>query len=185
MDTLENIKFGENLFPQIIAPKVFYDDRGYFFESFNQKNWTENIDFVQDNESKSSYGVLRGLHFQKPPYAQAKLVRVVKGAVQDIVVDIRKGSPSYGQYFTAYLSEENHRQFFIPKGFAHGFVSLRDDTIFQYKCDNFYNKESEGAIYYDDPDIDIPWENWIDRDRIILSEKDKKNKRLAQIDNPF
>lgn len=185
--------------PILISPKVFKDDRGYFFESFNENEFRKFLNggessesedfetsyFVQDNESKSSYGVLRGLHFQKPPYAQSKLVRVVKGAVVDVVVDIRKDSPCYGKYYYAYLSEENHRQFFVPRGFAHGFVALRDDTIFQYKCDNFYNKENEGAIYYDDPDIAIPWGQWINMNDIKLSEKDKLNKLLEDIDNPF
>jgi len=174
--------------PVIIQPKVFKDERGYFFESFNEKEFKEkvgDITFVQDNESKSSYGVLRGLHFQKPPYAQAKLVRVVKGAVMDAVVDIRKESPFYGHFYHAYLSEENHRQFFVPRGFAHGFVSLRDDTIFQYKCDSFYNKESEGAIYYNDPDINIPWCELINYEDIKISEKDKVNKMLEEIENPF
>jgi dTDP-4-dehydrorhamnose 3,5-epimerase len=176
--------------PVIIQPKLFKDERGYFFESFNEKEFEEKVgkvNFVQDNESKSSYGVLRGLHFQKPPYAQAKLVRVVKGAVFDAAVDIRKDSPTYGRWWGAYLSEENHRQFFLPRGFAHGFVALKDDTIFQYKCDNFYNKESEGAIYWNDPDIGINWGSWINIDTdIILSDKDKRNPCLDEIkDNPF
>lgn len=174
--------------PVIIQPKVFKDERGYFFETFNEKEFEEKvgkINFVQDNESKSSYGVLRGLHFQKPPYAQAKLVRVVKGAVFDVAVDIRKGSPTYGQWWGAYLSEENHRQFFLPRGFAHGFVSLRDNTIFQYKCDNFYNKESEGAIFWDGLDNSISWGLWIDLNNIILSDKDKKNPFLNEFDSPF
>ena len=174
--------------PALIIPKVFTDDRGYFFESFNEKAFKElvaDIDFVQDNESKSSYGVLRGLHFQKPPYAQAKLVRVVKGAVVDVIVDIRKNSDFFGRFYYAYLSENNHRQLFVPRGFAHGFVTLSDEAIFQYKCDNFYNKESEGAIYYLDPDIDIPWQTWIDLNDIKLSDKDKCNKLLEDIENPF
>lgn len=174
--------------PALIIPKVFTDDRGYFFESFNEKAFKElvaDIDFVQDNESKSSYGVLRGLHFQKPPYAQAKLVRVVKGAVVDVIVDIRKNSDFFGRFYYAYLSENNHRQLFVPRGFAHGFVTLSDEAIFQYKCDNFYNKESEGAIYYLDPDIDIPWQTWIDLNDIKLSDKDKCNKLMEDIENPF
>jgi len=174
--------------PALIIPKVFTDDRGYFFESFNEKTFKElvaDIDFVQDNESKSSYGVLRGLHFQKPPYAQAKLVRVVKGAVVDVIIDIRKNSDFFGRFYYAYLSENNHRQLFVPRGFAHGFVTLSDEAIFQYKCDNFYNKESEGAIYYLDPDIDIPWQTWIDLNDIKLSDKDKCNKLLEDIENPF
>lgn len=174
--------------PSIITPSVFKDERGYFFESFNEKAFKEqvaDVDFVQDNESKSSYGVIRGLHFQKPPYAQAKLVRVIKGAVIDFVVDIRKDSPTYKQTYCAYLSEENHKQFFVPRGFAHGFVSLRDDTVFQYKCDNFYNKESEGAIYFADPSIGIPWGLWLSEGDAKLSEKDLQNKLLEDIENPF
>lgn len=188
MDVYKLSSSEEFMGPVIIGPDVFKDERGYFFESFNEKKFKEmvaDVDFVQDNESKSSYGVIRGMHFQKPPYAQAKLVRVIKGAVLDVVVDIRKDSPTYKQWFSCYLSEENHRQFFVPRGFAHGFVSLRDDTIFQYKCDNFYNKESEGAIYFADPDITIPWEQWINGNDIKLSEKDQCNKLLEDIENPF
>ena len=132
----------------IIEPRLFKDDRGYFFESFSQREFTEKVrkvDFVQDNESKSSYGVLRGLHFQKPPYAQSKLVRVIKGSVLDVAVDIRKGSPTFGEHVSVELTEENHRQFFIPRGFAHGFVVLTEEVIFQYKCDNFYAPQCEGA----------------------------------------
>ena len=171
--------------PVIIAPKVFKDDRGYFFESFNEKEFKEkiaDIDFVQDNESKSSYGVLRGMHFQKPPHAQAKLVRVVKGAVVDAVIDIRKDSPNFGRVYYAYLSEENHRQFFVPRGFAHGFVSLSDNTIFQYKCDNFYNKDSEGSVFWQDPEINIMWTKWINYIDISQSEKDKVGKFLSEQD---
>ena len=134
------------------------------------------VHFVQDNESKSSYGVLRGLHFQKPPYAQSKLVRVIKGAVLDVAVDIRKGSPTFGQHVAVELTEENHRQFFIPRGFAHGFSVLTPEVIFQYKCDNFYAPQSEGALAWDDPDLDINWR--IPSDKIILSEKDKHHPRL-------
>lgn len=133
----------------IIEPRLFKDDRGYFFESFSQREFNEKIrkvNFVQDNESKSGYGVLRGLHFQKPPYAQSKLVRVIKGAVLDVAVDIRKGSPTFGKYVSVELTEDNHRQFFIPRGFAHGFSVLTDEVIFQYKCDNFYAPQSEGAL---------------------------------------
>ena len=133
----------------IIEPRLFRDDRGYFFESFSQRDFQEKVCrtvFVQDNESKSSYGVLRGLHFQKPPHAQSKLVRVIKGAVLDVAVDIRRGSPTFGQHVAVELSEENHRQFFIPRGFAHGFSVLTDEVIFQYKCDNFYAPQSEGAL---------------------------------------
>lgn len=158
----------------IIEPRVFADSRGYFFESFNLREFREkvgDIDFVQDNESKSSYGVLRGLHFQKDPFAQAKLVRVVKGCVLDVAVDIREGSPTYGEHYSVELSEENHLQFFIPRGFAHGFSVLSEEVIFQYKCDNFYHPESEGAIAWDDPDLAIDWH--VPADKIILSEKDK------------
>ena len=139
---------------------VFIIDRGYFFESFSQREFNEKVrkvNFVQDNESKSSYGVLRGLHFQKPPYAQSKLVRVIKGAVLDVAVDIRKGSPTFGKYVSVELTEDNHRQFFIPRGFAHGFSVLTDEVIFQYKCDNFYAPQSEGALAWDDSDLGIDW----------------------------
>lgn len=171
--------------PAIINPKVFKDDRGYFFESFNENEFKEkvcDIKFVQDNESRSSYGVIRGMHFQKGEHAQAKLVRVVSGAVFDVVVDIRPGSPTYGKYFCAYLSGENRRQFFVPRGFAHGFVSLRDDTVFQYKCDNFYCKESEGAINAFDTTINIPWWMWIDPDDAKLSDKDVANGTFSEYD---
>ncbi|MCQ2300165.1 MAG: dTDP-4-dehydrorhamnose 3,5-epimerase [Bacteroidales bacterium] len=170
----------------IIEPKIFGDARGYFFESFSQREFDEKIgpvQFVQDNESKSCYGVLRGLHFQKPPYAQSKLVRVVKGKVLDVAVDIRKGSPTYGKYVAAELSEENHRQFFIPKGFAHGFSVLSDEVVFQYKCDSFYAPQSEGAITWNDPQLAIDWQ--IPADRVMLSEKDKHHGSLAELDSPF
>ena len=163
----------------IIEPKLFHDDRGYFFESFSQRDFDAQvraIRFVQDNESKSSYGVLRGLHFQKPPFAQSKLVRVIKGAVLDVAVDIRKGSPTFGQHVAVELTEDNHRQFFIPRGFAHGFSVLTPEVIFQYKCDNFYAPQSEGALAWDDPDLGIDWR--IPADRIILSEKDRHHPRL-------
>lgn len=163
----------------IIEPKVFGDHRGYFFESFSERDFNaqvREVKFVQDNESKSCYGVLRGLHFQKPPHAQSKLVRVVKGAVLDVAVDIRKGSPTFGQHVAVELTEDNHRQFFIPRGFAHGFVVLTDEVIFQYKCDNFYAPEREGAIAWDDPDLNIDWK--VPADKIILSEKDTKHPRL-------
>ena len=158
----------------IIEPRLFKDDRGYFFESFSQRKFNEKVrkvNFVQDNESKSSYGVLRGLHFQKPPYAQSKLVRVIKGAVLDVAVDIRKGSPTFGKYVSVELTEDNHRQFFIPRGFAHGFSVLTDEVIFQYKCDNFYNKESEGGLLYNDKSIGINW-NFNESD-LLISEKDQ------------
>lgn len=160
----------------VIEPRVFADSRGYFFESFNLKEFREkvgDINFVQDNESKSSYGVLRGLHFQKDPFAQAKLVRVVKGRVLDVAVDIRKDSPTYGRHYSVELSDENHLQFFIPRGFAHGFSVLSEEVIFQYKCDYFYHPESEGAIAWNDPDLAIDW--LIPEDKIILSEKDKRH----------
>ena len=142
----------------IIEPRLFRDERGYFFESFNQNVFIEKVCktmFVQDNESKSSYGVIRGLHFQKPPFAQSKLVRVVKGAVLDVAVDIRKGSPTFGKHISVELTEDNHRQFFIPRGFAHGFSVLSEEVVFQYKCDNFYAPQCEGAIAWDDPDLGI------------------------------
>lgn len=159
--------------PMIIEPRIFADSRGYFFESFSQREFDEKVCrtvFVQDNESKSSYGVLRGLHFQKPPYTQSKLVRVVKGAVLDVAVDIRKGSPTFGQHIAVELTENNHRQFFVPRGFAHGFAVLSEEVVFQYKCDNFYAPQSEGAIAWNDPDLNIDWH--IPEDKIVLSEKD-------------
>ena len=174
----------EGLF--IIEPKVFGDHRGYFFESFSERDFNSQVcqvRFVQDNESKSRYGVLRGLHFQKPPYAQSKLVRVVKGAVLDVAVDIRMGSPTFGRHVAVELTEDNHRQFFISRGFAHGFVVLSDEVIFQYKCDNFYEPESEGAIAWNDPALGIDWK--IPAEDIILSEKDKKHPVLAEIVSPF
>lgn len=158
----------------IIEPKVFGDARGYFFESWSQKDFDEQvrpIKFVQDNESKSSYGVLRGLHFQKGKHAQSKLVRVVKGRVLDVAVDIRKGSPSFGKYVAVELTEDNHRQFFVPRGFAHGFVVLSEEAVFQYKCDNLYAPTEEGAIAWDDPDIGIDW--GLPAEKILLSAKDK------------
>ena len=163
----------------IIEPRLFKDARGYFFESFNQQEFEEkvcHITFVQDNESKSSYGVIRGLHFQKPPFAQSKLVRVVKGAVLDVAVDIRKGSPTFGQHVSVELTDENHRQFFIPRGFAHGFSVLSEEVVFQYKCDNFYAPQSEGAIAWDDPDLEIDWR--MPADKVLLSEKDRVHPRL-------
>lgn len=158
----------------ILEPRVFEDARGYFFESFSQRDFDEQVRkvrFVQDNESKSSYGVLRGLHFQKPPHAQSKLVRVVKGAVLDVAVDIRKGSPTFGKHVAVELSESNHRQFFIPRGFAHGFVVLTDEVVFQYKCDNFYAPQSEGALAWDDPELAIDWK--VPADKVLLSDKDR------------
>ena len=162
----------------IIKPRIFQDSRGYFFESFNQREFEDKVGpvtFVQDNESKSCYGVVRGLHFQKGGHAQSKLVRVVKGKVLDVAVDLRPGSKTFGKHVSAELSEDNHRQFFIPRGFAHGFSVLSDEVIFQYKCDNFYCPESEGAIAWDDPDLGIDWK--VPKDKIILSEKDRKHCR--------
>ena len=157
----------------IIEPRLFKDERGYFFESFNQREFEEKVcktTFVQDNESKSGYGVIRGLHYQKPPFAQSKLVRVIKGAVLDVAVDIRKGSPTFGQHVAVELTEENHRQLFIPRGFAHGFSVLSEEVIFQYKCDEFYHPEAEGVIAWNDTELGIDWK--IPRDKVILSEKD-------------
>ena len=167
----------------IIEPKVFFDDRGYFFESFSQKEFDEKVQpttFVQDNQSMSSYGVVRGLHFQKPPYTQAKLVRCTKGMVLDVAVDIRKDSPTYGNYVGVILSEFNHRQFFIPRGFAHGFSVLSDNAIFQYKCDNFYNKESDCGISLLDENLNIDWR--IPKEKMIISEKDLKYGNLLDLD---
>jgi dTDP-4-dehydrorhamnose 3,5-epimerase len=171
----------------IIEPKVFGDDRGYFLESFNAREFAEktglNTIFVQDNESKSRYGVLRGLHYQLPPFAQSKLVRVVKGRVVDVAVDIRKGSPTYGKHVTCELTEENHRQFFVPKGMAHGFVVLSDEAVFQYKCDNFYHPEAEGGIAWDDSDLAVKWP--ISTEAVSLSERDKHHPAFKDFDSPF
>lgn len=171
----------------IIEPKVFGDDRGYFLESFNSREFAEktglSISFVQDNESKSRYGVLRGLHYQLPPFTQSKLVRVVKGRVVDVAVDIRKGSPTYGKYVTCELTEDNHRQFFVPKGMAHGFVVLSEYAIFQYKCDDFYHPEAEGGIAWDDPNIAVNWP--ISNKDISLSERDKNHPAFKDFDSPF
>ena len=167
----------------IIEPKVYGDSRGYFFESFSERDFNtqvREVKFVQDNESKSKYGVLRGLHFQKPPYAQSKLVRVVKGAVLDVAVDLRIGSPTFGKYVAIELNEDNHRQLFIPRGFAHGFVVLTSEVIFQYKCDNFYAPEYEGAVAWNDPDLNIDWR--VSVDKVILSDKDTKNPYLKDMD---
>lgn len=170
----------------IIEPEVFGDNRGYFFESWSQKDFDEQvrpIKFVQDNESKSRYGVLRGLHFQKGKYSQSKLVRVVQGKVLDVAVDIRRGSPTFGKYVAIELSAENHRQFFIPRGFAHGFVVLSDEAVFQYKCDNLYYPREEGAIAWNDPVVGIKW--GIPEDQIILSEKDKAHPLLNESEEMF
>lgn len=170
----------------IIEPRVFGDERGYFFESFSQREFEKlgiNTVFVQDNESKSCYGVVRGLHFQAPPYAQAKLVRCVKGRIRDIAVDIRKGSPTYGKHVAVELTEDNHRLFFIPHGFAHGFSVLSETAVFQYKCDNYYTPQSEGALLWNDKDLNI---NWLIPDKhVILSEKDKHHPLFKDFESPF
>ena len=166
----------------IIEPKVFGDSRGYFFESFSKKEFESKVgpvEFVQDNESKSCYGVVRGLHFQKPPHAQAKLVRVVKGMVLDVAVDLRKDSPTYGRHVAVELSEDNHRQVFIPKGFAHGFSVLSEEAVFQYKCDDYYAPETEGAVAWNDSELNIDWR--IPADMMILSEKDKRHPELKDL----
>lgn len=170
----------------IIEPRLFKDARGYFFESFSQREFDEkvgHIEFVQDNESMSSYGVMRGLHFQRPPYTQSKLVRCVRGAVLDVAVDIRKESPTYGKHVAVELTEDNHRQFFIPKGFAHGFAVLSDTAVFQYKCDNFYHPEADGGISILDGSLGIDWQ--IPTGHAILSEKDTKHPLLEDFDSPF
>lgn len=171
----------------IIEPKVFGDARGYFLESFNAKEFAEktglNINFVQDNESLSSYGVMRGLHFQTPPFTQSKLVRCVKGSVLDVAVDIRKGSPTYGKHVAVELTEDNHRQFFVPRGFAHGFAVLSETAVFQYKCDNFYAPQADGGISILDDSLGIDWK--IPTDKALLSEKDTKHVLLKDFDSPF
>ncbi len=170
----------------IIEPKVFGDDRGYFFESFNQKEFEENIgktNFVQDNESKSTFGALRGLHFQKPPFAQAKLVRCIQGKVLDVVVDVRKHSPSYGKHIAVELSEENKKQLFIPRGFAHGFVTLSEEAIFAYKVDNWYAPEYDAGIIWSDPTLNIDWK--INPEDVILSSKDQQLPTFKELVTPF
>lgn len=170
----------------ILEPRVFADARGYFFESFSEREIQEAIGpihFVQDNESMSSYGVMRGLHFQRPPYTQAKLVRCVKGRVLDVAVDIRKGSPTYGQHVAVELSEENHRQFFVPRGFAHGFSVLSETAIFQYKCDNYYAPQADGGISILDDSLGIDWQ--IPTEKALLSEKDTKHVLLKDFETPF
>ena len=170
----------------IIEPKVFKDARGYFFESFSQREFEEKvrkINFVQDNESMSSYGVMRGLHFQTTPFTQSKLVRCVKGAVLDVAVDIRKGSPTYGQHVAVELTEENHRQFFVPRGFAHGFAVLSETAVFQYKCDNFYAPQVDGGISIKDDSLGIDWK--IPVEKALLSEKDTLHACLKDFDSPF
>ena len=175
----------------IIEPKVFGDARGYFFESFSERDFNEvmtpilghGIKFVQDNESMSSYGVMRGLHFQTMPYTQSKLVRCVKGAVLDVAVDIRKGSPTYGQHVAVELTEDNHRQFFVPRGFAHGFAVLSETAVFQYKCDNFYAPANDGGVSIVDDSLGIDWR--IPVEKALLSEKDTKHDLLKDFDSPF
>ena len=170
----------------IIKPRVFGDARGYFFESYSKREFEEKVgkvDFVQDNESMSKKGVMRGLHFQRPPFSQSKLVRCVKGSVLDVAVDIRKGSPTYGKHVAVELTEDNHLQFFIPKGFAHGFVVLSDVAVFQYKCDNFYHPEADGGISILDDSLGIDWK--ISTQNAILSEKDTKHPLLKDFDSPF
>ena len=175
----------------IIEPRVFKDSRGYFFESFSQREFDEkvasilghSINFVQDNESMSSYGVMRGLHFQRPPFSQSKLVRCVRGAVLDVAVDIRKGSPTYGKHVAVELTEGNHRQFFIPRGFAHGFAVLSETAVFQYKCDEFYHPEADGGISIIDDSLGIDWK--IPTENAILSEKDTKHALLKDFITPF
>ena len=176
--TIEGVK--------IIEPRIFNDARGYFFESFSQREFEEKVcrtTFVQDNESRSTAGVVRGLHFQKPPFTQAKLVRVVRGSVLDVAVDIRHGSPTFGQHVACLLTEDNHRQFFVPRGFAHGFAVLSDEAVFQYKCDNYYAPQSEGAIAWDDPDLAIDWQ--VPPTGRILSEKDAHHPRLRDAEPVF
>lgn len=170
----------------ILEPRVFTDSRGYFFESFSERIFeglVGKVDFVQDNESCSSRGVMRGLHFQRPPFAQAKLVRCVRGSVLDVAVDLRKNSPTYGKHASCLLTEHNHRQFFIPRGFAHGFAVLSDIAVFQYKCDNYYHPESDGGISIVDPSLGIDWR--LDLSEAILSEKDKKHPTLSEFNSPF
>ena len=170
----------------IIEPRIFEDARGYLFESFSQREFDEKVGpviFVQDNESKSSYGVMRGLHFQRPPFTQAKLVRCVHGAVLDVAVDIRRSSPTFGQHVAVELTEDNHRQFFIPKGFAHGFAVLSDTAVFQYQCDEFYHPEADGGISILDDSLGIDWR--IPASKAILSDKDTKHPLLQDFDTPF
>lgn len=172
--------------PLILKPRVFEDARGYFFESYSKRIFDQEVgpvEFVQDNESGSSYGVIRGLHFQCPPFCQAKLVRCVRGRVLDVAVDIRKDSPTYGQHVAVELSEENHLQFFIPHGFAHGFSVLSKTAVFQYKCDNYYHHEAEGGISILDDSLNIDWR--IDASKAILSDKDKNHPFLKDFDSPF
>lgn len=168
----------------VIKPKVFEDNRGYFYESYRKDRFKEaigDIDFIQDNQSFSSKNILRGLHFQREPFAQGKLVRVIQGSVLDVAVDIRAGSPTYGQHYSIVLSSSNHLQFWIPQGFAHGFLTLEDETIFSYKCTNVYDKESEGGLMFNDPTLNIQW----DIDNPILSEKDMNYVPFKAFISPF
>lgn len=170
----------------ILEPRIFKDARGYFYESYNKQEFDRQIgpvEFVQDNESCSQYGVMRGLHFQRPPHTQAKLVRCVRGRVLDVAVDIRKDSPTFGQHVAVELTEDNHRMFFIPRGFAHGFSVLSDTAVFQYKCDNFYCPEADGGISILDSTLGIDWK--IDPEHAILSEKDTRHPLLKDLDTPF
>ena len=170
----------------VLKPRVFEDDRGYFYESYSKRDFDKlvrKVNFVQDNQSKSAYGVLRGLHYQKWPFTQSKLVRVLEGKVLDVVVDIRKNSPTFGKSVAVELSAENRLMLFVPRGFAHGFSVLSEYAVFQYKCDEFYHPESEGGIAWDDPDLHIDWR--LPTDKIILSEKDKHHPRLSESHTPF
>ena len=170
----------------VIEPKVFADARGYFVETYNEERYREagiDAQFVQDNQSCSSYGVVRGLHFQKPPYSQAKLVSCTVGRVLDVAVDLRPGSKTFGQWFSVELSEDNHRQFFIPRGFAHGFSVLSEKAVFTYKCDNLYHPEAEGGLLLSDPDLNIDWQ--VPEDKRIISDKDTKHPKMAELKTPF
>lgn len=170
----------------VIEPRVFDDARGYFFESYSKRRFDEAVrpvEFVQDNESMSTRGVIRGLHFQRPPFSQSKLVRCVRGAVLDVVVDIRRGSPTYGRHVAVELTGENRRQLFVPRGFAHGFAVLSDEAVFQYKCDNYYHPESEGGISIADNSLGIDWR--INPAEAILSDKDLRNPMLRDFESPF
>ncbi len=170
----------------IIEPKVFHDARGYFVETYNEQRYREagiDVQFVQDNQSCSSFGVVRGLHFQRPPYTQAKLVCCTQGRVLDVAVDLRKDSKTYGQWFSVELTEENHRQFFIPRGFAHGFSVLSEKAVFTYKCDNLYHPEADGGLLLSDPALNIDWQ--VPTEQRIISDKDTKHPLLKDLDNPF
>jgi len=171
----------------LVEPKVYHDERGYFFESFNQKVLGqaigEDITFVQDNQSRSKYGVVRGLHFQHEPYAQAKLVRVLSGQVLVVIVDVRQGSPTYGKHYSVLLEDQDKKQLFVPKGMAHGFAVLSENAEFFYKCDNFYQPGAESGIIYNDPDLNIDWQ--LPKDDIVLSAKDQKLQPLKALESSF